>query len=504
MSQTIHRQALRITLLDDCVFSERNATEGGHRSLSHIPGQTLLGAAAARLYGKFPGRGDDAYTAFHSGRVRFLDGLPADGTEIAYPVPLSWHRAKSGGDPNTAHNFAVGKPELPGGEQPKQLREGFLFPDGRHVEPARTLRMKTAIDPKTGHAAEAQLFGYESLSRGQSFIAWIEADAEASHLLKDIVKALEGDCLLGRSRSAEYGRVHIEKADAAKPVEHGAVNGTTLTLWLLSDLALTGADHRPSVQVTAKALGLDGDIDWGHTFLRHRRYAPWNAHRRGYDRERVLLSAGGVITVKLKQPATTAQIERLKTGIGLYRESGLGRVWINPPLLVAATHPLTKQAITAPPKSGGSNDPLIAWLKDQTTDWRTEQDECAKQLRTNIEQQLRAARRRQGIREGVDFGPSKSQWGRVFETARTRSGQPLFAALFDGDSAVIKPSGEGWSEIVAYENGQPVRLATSLRTLLGRGDTPDTHYAYLIRRLAHLMRGDTRRKGSQKGAQAHV
>jgi len=73
MSQNIHRQALHLTLLEDCVLSERNATEGGHRGLDRIPGQTLLGAAAARLYGKLAANGDDAYTAFHSELVKKSD-----------------------------------------------------------------------------------------------------------------------------------------------------------------------------------------------------------------------------------------------------------------------------------------------------------------------------------------------------------------------------------------------------------------------------------------------
>lgn len=503
MSRTIQRQALRITLLEDCVFSERNATEGGHRSLSHIPGQTLLGAAAARLYGDFSRKGDDAYTAFHSGQVRFLDGLPSDGADIAYPVPLSWHRAKSGGDPNTAYNFARGEAKLPGNTQPKQMRDGYVFKGGRHVEPARTLRMKTAIDPKTGHAAEAQLFGYESLSRGQTFIAWVEADAEAEGLVSKIVKALQGEVLLGRSRSAEYGRVHIEKANAAD-IEHGACDGKTLTLWLLSDLALTDADRRPTTQATAAALGLDGEIDWGHTFLRSRRYAPWNAFRHGYDRERLLLNAGGVITVTLKSHPGPEQLNRLETGIGLYREAGLGRVWIEPPLLAETRYPLPKHEDAPATKSEAPPHLLLTWLRDQTSDWRTRLDKRAKALAIEIEGQLRAGRRRAGIREDEDFGPSKSQWGRVLEAARNHGGQALQDTLFSGDSAVIKRSGEGWGEIVDYENGSPIHLATWLRDRFAPTNTPDAHHAYLIRRLAHLMQGKTARKGNAKGAQAHV
>jgi hypothetical protein len=506
MSQNIHRQALHLTLLEDCVLSERNATEGGHRGLDRIPGQTLLGAAAARLYGKLAANGDDAYTAFHSGRVRFIDGLPSDGDAIAYPVPLALHKSKSGGDDTIAYNFASDKSELPDGTQPKQMREGYVFPDGHHVEPARNLRMKTAIDPKTGHAAEAQLFGYESLARGQTFIAWVEADDTARHLLKPIVTALQGEVLLGRSRSAEYGQVRIEPADGIAEIGHGPANGKTLTLWLLSDLALVDELGRPTLQPTPQALGLaDSKILWHKTFLRHRRYSPWNAYRHGYDRERLLLTAGGVITLKLTEPPTAEQLERLEAGIGLYREAGLGRLWIEPPLLAKDSIAISQSSVTrqTPTTQAVLDDPLLSWLEDQTLDWRTESDARAKDLARDIGRLLNSARRRHGIRDSEDFGPSKSQWGQVLETARDKSGQALHDTLFAGDSAVIKAKGDGWGEIIDYDQGEPVYLADWLSSRLAVKDTKPTHYAYLIRRLAHRLRGDTRHQTAQQGEHAH-
>lgn len=513
MSSTIHRRALHITLLDDCVFSARNATEGGHNSLHHISGQSLLGAAAARLYGKFLSRGDDAYLAFHSGKVRFLDGLPSQKSDIAYPMPLAWHQAKSGPD-KTLHNFAIGDTELPNKAQPKQMREGFLFADGRQIEPLMSMRMKTAINPDTGHAAEAQLFGYESLSKGQAFTAWIEADADAKYLLDEIVSTLQGECLLGRSRSAEYGRVKIKVDDQAKAVTHGQSQGERLTLWLLSDLALTDSAGRPSQTPTPEAFGLSGKIDWGHTFLRSRRYAPWNAFRRGYDRERLLLNAGGVITIQCDPDPSQSQLDALQSGIGLYREAGLGQLWVNPPLLSEETLSLSFYATDPPRPSVHISDPLLTWLQDQTTDWRATLDERAKVLAQNIHQVLNSARGRHGIRKGEDFGPSKSQWGRVLETARTSVGSNLYSELFTSGSAVIRGSGDGWGEIVAYrDDGSPVRLADQLADMLAvrkaldaqeNAPAPDHHYAYLIRRLAHRLQSETQRQSTNQGEPAHV
>ncbi len=506
MNKDLHRQALRLTLLEDCVFSERNATEGGHRGLDRIPGQTLLGAAAARLYARFAARGDDAYTAFHSGRVRFLDGLPSDGEAIAYPIPLAWHRPKSGGSDATAYNFARGKGELPDGAQPKQMREGYVFPDGGHLEPGRSLRMKTAIDPKTGHAAEAQLFGYESLTRGQTFLAWIEADGEAQGLLEEILATLkDGEVLLGRSRSAEYGRVRVELVQNVEAIRHGPIEGKTLSLWLLSDLALADKYGRPTLEPTPQAFGFDdGRILWNKTFLRSRRYSPWNVYRHGYDRERLLLTAGGVITLELRDAPTPEQLDRLKAGVGLYRESGLGRVWIEPSLLARETVELNRFGGKTPNADQSSDDPLLNWLKDQTTDWRSEMDERAKALARDVEGVLRAARRRHGIRDGEDFGPSRSQWGRVLESARTKSGKELFNELFVKSSAVIKDEGEGWREIIRYDAGEPCRFSAWMECKLTlEPRTEPAHYAYLIRRLAHRLRGDTQRQAAKQGEAAN-
>ena len=44
------QRSLNIELIDDCVFSAHAATQGGHESLDRIPGATLLGVAASRLY----------------------------------------------------------------------------------------------------------------------------------------------------------------------------------------------------------------------------------------------------------------------------------------------------------------------------------------------------------------------------------------------------------------------------------------------------------------------
>ncbi len=503
---------LAIELLDDCVFSARSATEGGHESLDRIPGATLLGAAAGRLYKALSPA--DAWTVFHSGKFRFGDGLPILDGDFAYPIPYAWHHAKlrkpaetRGVDSHSKrlheqhiYNFLhIGK--IGGDAQPKQMRTGYVCADGRWVSPQRALRLKTAIDPATGRAAESQLFGYDALVRGQSFATFIEADDDLDETLFDsATAALTGEVLLGRSRSAEYGRAWIEAGTGIQwPRFEAPTEDMTATLWLLSDLALCDKHGQSTLTPDGDSLRISGArVDWNKTFLRQRRYSPWNAFRHGYDRERLVLAAGGVITLDLPEPLTEIQIAQLQHGIGLHREAGLGRLWVNPPLL-ENIHPHFQDAvqpfeIRSPAKP---DHPLIHWLETQSGDWKRAAEERARKLADEYSQQIGIARRLAGVGERLDFGPSRSQWGRVLEAARSRQGQALFDTLFTGDDAIVKPEAEGWKEEVRDSADQWRKLSEWLKEKLRKDKTDsDKAYAHLVRQFAHWVRTDLDRRGN--------
>jgi len=224
MSADTRTLNLTLTLCDDLVASERPATEGGHESLDYIPGSMLLGATAARLYGGC--KDDEAYRLFHSGALRFGDGVPLAGGAPCWPMPLCWHELKglpaTGEDERLAPDRMLNLQfeQFPRGEQAKQIRTGQVRGDGYRKVTSKALRMKTAIDPRTGRVAEAQLFGYEAIRAGQVFAARITADGRLPEALwKRVTELFAGpaEFLLGRSRSAEYGRVRIEPAAGDPP-----------------------------------------------------------------------------------------------------------------------------------------------------------------------------------------------------------------------------------------------------------------------------------------------
>jgi len=471
----MRQQALKFTLIEDVVVNERAATEGGHAGLDYLPGMLLLGAAAARLYAGLSR--PDAYRLFHAGQVRFGDALPLADDRPCWPMPLCWHEQKgvsavSDGrlDADKVRNLQFGG--FPDGIQPKQLRAGYVRTDGYRLSVRQALRMKTAIDPQTGRVAEAQLFGYEAIAAGQAFVARIQGDDDLPDALWDaLIAALSeaGELLLGRSRSAEYGRVRVaiwNDTATLEPAEAKAGPPRQLTLWCLSDLALLDDWGQPTLAPTPAALGLTrGAIDWEHSFLRFRRYAIWNAYRDGYDLERQVVQRGSVITLTLKEqdpPWTAGERAQFTGGVGMHREAGLGWVCLDAQLLAQALPTFTPEITpTLPVQVAAPPHPLIAWLKaGQSGDAsRSTAEQAAREQKAELKERYRLARAFAGVAERLPIGPSPSQWGSVYERARlTDSGDlpGLRRALCEGTDAICKPQGEGWQD--------QFRDATGVRT----------------------------------------
>lgn len=467
---TPRRLDLTLTLVDDVVLSARPANEGGHESLDYIPGAALLGAVAHRLYGTLERK--EAWQVFHSGALRFGDGVPLSDGHPCWPMPLCWHHAK-GVEVEVDERLidaAIGTPVQllvrDPRTQPKQLRDGHVRADGLVARPAKSLRMKTALDPATGRIAESQLFGYESLNAGQSFAARIESDAELPEALWQQVTGLFGqplELLLGRSRSAEYGRVRaVASSSLALSPASGSASTKRLVLWCLSDLALLDDFGQPTLHPAPGHFGLDrGRIDWENTFLRFRQLASWNAWRQAYDLQRQVIRRGSVITlIDIEPPLNAAEHTRIAAGVGLHREQGLGRVCPDPALLDGLLDGRAPQ-FAAPPKPVGvesdaskntlakPDSPLIRWLERQQSGSRSRRDDevRAQAQATELATRYRLARTFSGVPEQVPIGPSPAQWGTVYEAARTTSDRhTLISTLFEGQNALCRESGEHWPE----------------------------------------------------------
>lgn len=456
-----------IVLEQPLILSLQSASAGAHQSLDHVPGSVLLGLAASRLYTEM--NATDAWTLFHSGRVRFGDALPTGPQgQATYPLPLCWHTYKgepyrvSGMlQPSALFDPALSSPDST--RQPVQVRSGYCALDGSFVEPARLQTLKTAIDPNTGTAAESQLFGYEALAPGQRFRFELHADADVpAALWQNLLDALTGTARLGRSRSAQFGRVKIGRNEPGQPNGiqlQSATISTELTLWLLSDLVLEH-EGQPCLTPHPVLLALPPQTQWivERSFLRSRRYSPYNAYRRQYDAERQVISRGSILRFIIPGRLDAATVESLQSGLGLHIESGLGRAWVNPPLLAHAKPVFVPIAVTeadrsSTPKSASAlaqpDTPLIATLQ-QRQQRRIGDKVCeqvARRLFAELCDRVNEARRFLALAEGTapESVPGRSQWGRLKQLASDYRGRSdaLWELLIHPNNGVLRAR-SGW------------------------------------------------------------
>ncbi len=489
------RIPLLITLEDDIVISTSSATAGGHESLDYIPGSLVFGAAASKLYATFKHQSPSrVWDVFHSGKVRFQNGYPLSTEGYAsYPPPLSIHYYK-GEEPEESHSIYQDALRLGGvsqldpdkkDRQPEQLRKDYITDHGYRVAVNKAASMKTAIDVDTARAATSQLFGYQAIQAGQRFLSYIELDTDISDLdslITQLKDSLSGRARLGRSRSAQYGRVTIECLESEKaqlPTRHTATNSGELVILCLSDLALTDATTgQPALTPTAQHFGLtQGELDIKNSFMRSRSYSPFNAYRKAFDSQRQVISQGSVIRfTDVEAQAVNAQPQP----IGRYTEMGLGHIAINPALCLASKSPATPTSIQAAKQSSqpqAKESPLIQWLRKQPalvpedlSTWLSSVIDCSKNgdlEKDTIADYYQVARQFNALADDVLIGPSASQWGEVYHRSRNLRRDPnkLIRELFIGDKAICRKragSQYSWDLEKSYDQTFALWLANKL------------------------------------------
>lgn len=482
-----------IQLDQPLIISQQAASAGAHQSLDFLPGSTLLGLAASRLYAALAG--DEAWTLFHSGLVRFGDALPLSNDEAGLPVPLCWHTykgeaAQSNGQLLPGNLFDPSFPGVDRTRQPVQVRGGYATPSGRLLSPTRQQTLKTAINRHTGMAAESQLFGYEALTAGQRFRCVVSADdAVPAALWQRLQETLLGSASLGRSRSAQFGRVTIVASGSSSDGHAaGEATGTRLTLWLVSDLLLE-EQGQPCLVPLPHLLGLPKGSRWlsEASFLRSRRYSAYNAYRRHYDSERQVITRGSVLRFELPRPLTGMELDQLQQGLGLHIESGLGCVRVNPPLLASVqprfgTAPAVPQVMRNSVSAPASRLVASLWARQQRRLGDHVPEQAAQALFDSLCQRIRDARRYSACATGVPVAaPERSQWGRLKQLASDQRNHPsqLWHMLSNEKDGLLRER-SGWQLRYGPQAGQ------ILGQWLQQALQPHIDRPYFSRLIGHL------------------
>jgi len=448
---------VELTLESDVIFRESAATEGTPRTLDYVPGSALLGAAAKSLYTKL--KPDLAFEIFHSGSVRFKDGLPLVGGERCLPVPLSWYVEKGTtlkpgdnlADKGLVNTAAPGvDPRPPGYEQ---VRRGYFAGDGTFLDPKRVFRLKTSIDRESGGKPRtAHLFGYEALCAGTRWRAAIHVDLEQgeSKSVLDMLGGLFNGGLLwlGKSRGAEYGmaRARVVSTSTVETAGTGGDDETNaLLVFLESDAAfrepVTGI---PVLYPAPSMLGLPGD--WrlvpARSSIMTRRYSPYNGYRHRRDPERQVLIRGSVLAFEGETNVSISKVSHgLSAGVGFFKQDGLGCVHVQPSFL-AEYNPRFKareaggndtsagKGYSPPPKGLGE------WMV--TAADRADAEQVIYSISEKVTKSI------VGYLKKVEVPPARSQWNHVAGRAKA-------------EFASIEPSWE--------------RLCQDLNSLLASGVT---------------------------------
>lgn len=441
---------VNIHLQQPAIISLHSATAGTHQGLDFIPGATLLGHAASRLYTGLDEA--SAWLLFHSGKVRFGDALPLGSHgQTSLPMPLSWHvdkgqTAVNDGYVVSAHVYDPWLVRTAGAAQPSPLRSGHVTACGQRISVQRQQTLKTAIDPRRGMAAEGQLFGYEAIAANQHFRATIHADDDVPQALwEQLLHALSGTARLGRSRSAQFGLARLQTTPATPPATPPCA-GRQLTLFLLSDLALEYLGQ-PCLEPYPDLFCLPEGSCWlpSASFLRQRRYSPFNGWRRHYDPERQVISRGSVLRFELPRPLDEDERRRLADGLGLHQEAGLGQVLVNPDLLASGSPVFAaRKADTARPAAPTTmpDSILVRVLRSRAAARNPDQ------LRHQASELLRQYNALLHDASAFDpwvLPPGRSQWGRMKQLASDLRRDPAALAreLFDPDNGMLR-NRSGW------------------------------------------------------------
>lgn len=312
-------------LLTNLVLNKSLATSGNMESLDYIPGSNFLGITAKALYTELSN--EDAFAIFHRGDVCFGDATIAIDNEPSYAAPLSFFRDKNKDEPiylhHTIENIKIKDVQL------KQVRGIYMNSKGNFVsEINKSFSLKSAQDRSTGASADGQMFGFEAIEAGQTFMFSVLYKNEG--YIKIVEQALLGIQRLGKSKNAEYGQVLIAPVEHVQSISTFETKGNFVLVYAESHLAFFDETFgTPTFTPSASQLGLaNGSICWEKSQIRTFAYAPWNGIRNTASTARHCIAKGSVFYIE-----NAVVPNALNYTAGAYQAEGLGRIVYNPAFL---------------------------------------------------------------------------------------------------------------------------------------------------------------------------
>lgn len=317
----------QVEFKSDIVLPASSNTEGNIDVLDFIPGSNFLGMAAAE-YKEY----ENSFDVFHSGAVSFGDATIMCNEKQTYKMPLSYFHEKDNTDKIYNHHLIEDFSKF---SQLKQLREGFITSDKNVVYIHYNYSQKSAYDREKRRSLDSSMFGYKSIESQTLWQFRLKYDKRISINDRErIKKNLLGTKRLGKSKSAQYGKVEITLKGKNEQVQNLTISDEVV-LYANSRLSLVDGDGNPTLELKYLCNGLsEANIVYEKTQLRTSSFTPYNTTRKTKDYERVCINKGSVIVLK---NITKEQFNSLQNGVGAYLSEGFGTLLINPSFLENST-----------------------------------------------------------------------------------------------------------------------------------------------------------------------
>lgn len=308
----------KLTLLSDIVLQKYANTQGKNESLDSISGAVILGIVAEK-YDEF----GNPFSIFHSGDVRFGEAKPFIDNQIGYKIPLNFFRPKDSNDKDSSdfkkvYNMSFCDFSELLSYAPKAIASGFITNDLFIANPAINYAQKVNLQTK-----DNDIFGYCTLNKGGVYGFCVDfSDKISKDEVEKIANILQGIHYIGKSKSAEFGKIEITQIPHIKAVDEVESSEDFDILYLDSHLAMF-KNAMPTYDLSA----LDLEILYDKSFIKTSAFCPYNTKRGAKDSARLIIEKGSVIGVK---KLSIKQKHYIKSGVGGFLSEGFGKILINP------------------------------------------------------------------------------------------------------------------------------------------------------------------------------
>ncbi len=449
----MEKRHFKCTLKSNVMLNNNTSTEHNMYTLNYIPASNFLGIVASQ----FSENVEVIKDLLSGEKVKFGNALISNGEQPSYAVPFSYFMDKLNNN-ITEKNASIYLHHLieknPVNEKTKkeiqlqQKRSGFFNTKDEFWKTVETnFALKSAYDSKKRKSKDSQMYGFQSLEKGQVFMFSLIIE-DNNFYDKKVRPYLVGEQKIGKSKSAEYGLVEIEEVESIKEDITTPNNDFTL-VYAESDLCFYDKNGQPTYQPTAEQLKLEkgAKICWEKSQVRIRNYTPWNYHRNCLSTQRNCIEKGSVFYVK---KITT---DKKTDVVGEYQAEGFGRVIYNPLFLTESKEEnqlnfeFEEYKSKKVEQAYDDSIPLHKFLKG-LKDEREQNFKIAKIVHKEIETQ-----------KGLFSEISKSQWGNIRSYATdSKDLEDLKDKLFDTENGVLRKG-------VAYEKQWSKNNDKAIKTL---------------------------------------